>query len=65
MTNWNSFVPFFYKKASVVSMIQQALSVCPTYSLLDIELKVVKYYSHLDGYPRGFVDTLIGIGLTK
>ena len=65
MTNWNSFVPFSYKKASVVSMIQQALFVCPTYSLLDIELKEVKYHSHLDGYPRGFVDTLIGIGLTE
>ena len=65
MTNWNSFVPFSYKKASVVSMIQRALSVCSTYSLLDIELNKVRYYCQLNGYPRGFVDTLIGIGLTK
>ena len=65
MTNWNSFVPFSYKRASVVSMIQGALSVCSTYSLLDFEFKEIKYYSHLNGYPRGFVDTLIGIGLTK
>ena len=65
MTNWNSFVPFSYKKASVVSMIQRALSVCSTYYLLDIEFKEIRYYSHLNGYLRGFVDTLIGIGLTK
>ena len=30
MANWNSFVPFSYKKTSVVSMIQQGLSVCST-----------------------------------
>ena len=65
MTNWNSFVPFSYKKASVVRMIQRALSVGSTFSLLDIELDEVRYYSHLNGYPRDFVDTLIGIGLTK
>ena len=49
MTNWNSFVPFSYKEASVISMIQRALSVCSTYSLLDIELDEVRYYSHLNG----------------
>ena len=38
MTNWHSFVPFSYKKSSVVSMIQRALSICSTYSLLDKEL---------------------------
>jgi hypothetical protein len=65
MTNWNSFVPFSHKKASVVSIIQRTLSICYTYSLLDFELKEIKYYSHLNGYPRSFVDTLIGIGLTK
>ena len=41
------------------------LSDCSTYSLLGIEFKEIKYYSHLNGYPRGFVDTLIGTGLTK
>ena len=65
MTNWNSFVPSSYKKASVVSLIQRALSVCSTYSLLNNELNRVRYYCHLNGYPRGFVDTRIGIGLTK
>ena len=49
MNDWNSFVSFSYKKASVVSMIQRALSVCSTYSSLDIELDEVRYYSHLNG----------------
>ena len=65
MTVWNSFGPFSYKKASVVSMIQRALSVCSTYSLLDDELNKLWDYCHLNGYPRDFVDTRIGIGLTK
>ena len=63
MTNWNSFVPFSYKKASVVSMIQQILSVCSTYSLLDIELETGWHCSQLNVYPRELIDT--GIGLTK
>ena len=65
MTNWNSFVPFSYKKASVVSMIQQALSVCSAHSLLDMELDEVRYNSHLNGYLWDFVDKRISIGLTK
>ena len=65
MTNWNSFVPFSYKKASVVSMIQQILSVCSTYSLLDIELETGRHCSQLNVYPRDLIDTGIGIGLTK
>ena len=65
MSNRHSFVPFSYKKASVVSMIQRALSVCSTYSLLDIELDDIRYYCSLSGYPWHFVNTLIGIGLTK
>ena len=65
MTNWNSFVPFSYKEASVVSMIQRAFSVCSTYSLFDDELNQIRHYCHLNGYPRDFVDTRIAIGLTK
>ena len=65
MTHWNSFVPFSYKEASVISMIERALSVCSTYSLLDIELDEVRYYSHLNGWPCDFFDALIVIGLTK
>jgi predicted GIY-YIG superfamily endonuclease len=65
MTNWSSFVPFSYKKASVVSMIQRAISVCSSYSLLAVELDEIRRICQLNGYPRGFVDTRIGIGLTK
>ena len=65
MTNWYSFVPFSYKKASVVSMIRRAISVCSNYDLLDIEFDDIRYYCSLNGYPWQFVDTLIDIGLTK
>ena len=57
MSNRYSFVPFSYKKASVVSMIQRALSVCSTYDLLDIELDDIRYYCSLNGYPWQFVST--------
>ena len=65
MTNWNSFVPFSYKEARMVSMIERALSVCSTYSLLEDKLNQIRHYCHLNGYPRDFVDRPIGIGLTK
>jgi hypothetical protein len=65
ITNWHSFVPFSYKKSSVVSMIQRALSICSTYSLLDQELTKIRSVCQQNGYPLGFVDTRIGIGLTK
>jgi hypothetical protein len=65
MTNWSSFVPFSYKKASVVSMIQRAISICSTYSLLTVELDRIREICRLNGYPSSFVDTRIGIGITK
>ena len=65
MTNWHSFVPFSYKKSSVVSMIQRALSICSTYSLLDKELLKIRTVCHDNDYPIDFIDTRIGIGLTK
>ena len=65
MTNWHSFVPHSYKKASVVSMIQRALSICSTYTLLANEFDEIRRISQLNNYPISFVDTCIGIGLTK
>ena len=65
MTNWHSFVPFSYKKSSVVSMIQRALSICSTYSLLDKELLKIRTVCQDNDYPIDFIDTRIGIGLTK
>ena len=65
MTNWHSFVPHSYKKASVVSMIQRALSICSTYTLLAEEFDQIRRTSQMSDYPSSFVDTCIGIGLTK
>jgi hypothetical protein len=65
MTNWHSFVPFSYDKSSVVSMIQRSLSICSTYSLLGKKLTKIRSVCQQSGYPLGFVDTRIGIGLTK
>ena len=48
-----------------MSTIQWALSVCSTSPPLNIELDEVWNYSYLNGYTSDFVDTLIGIGLTK
>ena len=65
MTHWRSFVPHFYKKASVVSMIQRALSIWFTYTLLADEFDQVRRICQLNDYPLSFVDICIGIGLTK
>lgn len=65
MINWHSFVPHSYKKAGVVSMIQRALTICSTYTLLANEFDQVRRICQLNNYPWSFVDTCIGIGLTK
>lgn len=65
MTNWNSFVPMTYKKASVVSMIQRAINICSTYTLLAEELDRIRDICHKNDYPKDFVDIRIGIGLSK
>jgi hypothetical protein len=65
MINWHSFVPHAYKKASVVSMIQRALSICCTYTLLADEFDQVRRICQLNDYPLSFVDICIGIGLTE
>ena len=65
MINWHSFVPHSYKKASVVSMIQRSLSICSTYTLLSNEVDQIRFSSQLNNYPSSFIDTCIGVGLTK
>jgi hypothetical protein len=65
MTKWNSFVPTSYKKASIVTMIQRALAICSTYSSLAIEFENIRQIGLHNGYPLSFLDTRIGIGLTK
>jgi hypothetical protein len=46
-------------------MIHWAISVCSTYTLLAVELDEIRRVCYLNGYPRGFVNIHIGIGLTK
>ncbi len=65
MTKWNSFVPTSYKKASIVTMIQRALAICSTYSSLAIEFENIRQIGLHNGYPLSFIDTRIGIGLSK
>ena len=46
-------------------MIQRALSICSTYTLLANEFDQIRQICQLNNYPISFVDTCIGIGLTK
>lgn len=65
MTNWHSFVPFSYKKATVTTMVQQAIAICSTYALLADELNEIRNICQMNDYPIDFVNTRIGIGLSK
>lgn len=65
MIKWDSFVPTAYKKASIVTMIQRALAMCSTYSSLAIEFDNIRLIGLRNGYPLSFIDTRIGIGLSK
>ncbi|CAF1489635.1 unnamed protein product [Rotaria sordida] len=65
MIKWDSYVPGNYKKASVVTMIQRALALCSTYSSLATEFENIRQIGQHNGYPLSFIDTRIGIGLSK
>ena len=65
MTNWESFVPMNYKKASIDSMIRRALSICSNYKLLSIEFNEIRRIGQANGYPLSFIDVHIGIGLSR
>ena len=65
MIKWDSFVPVNYKKSSIVSMIQRALTTCSTYSSLAIEFENIRQIGLHNGYPSSFIDTRIGIGFSK
>jgi Reverse transcriptase (RNA-dependent DNA polymerase) len=65
MIKWDSFVPAAYKKASIVTMIQRALAICSTYSSLAIEFDNIRLIGLHNGYPLSFIDTRIGIRLSK
>ena len=65
MINWNSFVPLQYKRASVMSMVRRALAICSTYSALTNEFDEIRRIALNNDYPRNFIDTSIGIGLSQ
>ena len=65
MTKWNSFVPLNYKKASVDSMIRRALAICSTYASLVAEFDEIRRICQANDYPTSYVDTHIGIGLSR
>ncbi|CAF1041490.1 unnamed protein product [Didymodactylos carnosus] len=46
-------------------MINRAIRICSTYNLLSNELDEIRRITKLNGYPRTFVDTLIGVLLNK
>jgi hypothetical protein len=65
MTKWDSFVPMNYKKASIDSMIRRALSICSTYASLVAEFDEIRRVSQANDYPISFIDTHIGMGLSR
>ncbi|CAF3989818.1 unnamed protein product, partial [Rotaria sordida] len=65
LTNWNSYVPIQYKKASIVSMVNRALIICSTYVSLSDELNKIRRIGLKNDYPLSFIDTIIGIKLSQ
>ena len=65
MTRWDSYVPMNYKKASIDSMIRRALSICSTYTSLVAEFDEIRRISQANDYPASFIDTHIGMGLSR
>jgi len=65
LTNWNSYVPLGYKKAGIVGMVDRALNICSTYTLLNVELDQIRRIGVNNDYPITFIDKIIGIKLSK
>ena len=66
-----SVFSFFLSKSVICSIFRsvdglvRALSICSTYTLLAKEFDEIRRICQLNDYPISFVDTCIGIGLTK
>ncbi|CAF4227154.1 unnamed protein product, partial [Rotaria sordida] len=65
LTNWNSYIPIQYKKASIVSMVNRAFNICSTYKHLEDEFNEIRRISLLNNYPLSFIDIIIGIKLSQ
>jgi len=64
LLKWDSFVPIEYKKASIIIMVQRALAVCSTYTLLTTEFDKNRRNCSTR-YPLSFINIRIGIGLSN
>ncbi|CAF2820644.1 unnamed protein product [Rotaria sp. Silwood2] len=65
LTNPNSYVPSQNKKASMVSMVNRALLICSTYTLLGTEFNEIRRIGLENDYSLSFIDTTIGIKLSQ
>jgi hypothetical protein len=52
-------------KASIDSMICRALTICSTYTSLAAEFNEIRRIGQANDYPISFIDTHIGIGLSR
>jgi hypothetical protein len=65
MINWFSFVPLQHKKASIVNMIQRAISICSNYKFLASEFDHIRKVGMANAYSLPFIEQHIAIGLSK
>ncbi|CAF1508570.1 unnamed protein product [Adineta steineri] len=65
LTKWSSFVPIQYKKSCIISMVQRALAVCSSYTLLSVEFDDIRKLGLQNGYSLSFIEARIGIALDK
>ena len=49
----------------MISMIKCALTNCSTYQRLSTKFKKIRKIGVKDGYPKSFINTLIGVNLTQ
>ena len=61
----NSYVPLGYKKAGIATMVNRALSICSSHTLLNIELDRIRSIGVNNDYPITFIDTINGIKLSQ
>ncbi|CAF3597166.1 unnamed protein product [Rotaria socialis] len=60
ITKWSSFVPKIYKYNTISTMIYRAIQLCSSNKSLHEEFEFIRELSTKNGYPAGFVDSIIG-----
>ena len=59
MVKWNSLVPKSYHKSSIAPLVDRAIRICSTYTLLGQELNEIRKMAHFNDYPTHFVEKII------